>query len=336
MPPEVSVIIPVYNVAPYLRPCLESVLGQTFADLEVICVDDGSSDGSTDILAEYAGKDARLRVLAQEHGGEARARNKALALARGRYISFVDGDDLLNRDALEKSLPHFTEEVDYVCFRARVFGEAGLTAKEREKRYRDPPFGGLVEVDGAIVRKTNVHLWNKIYRREVIERNGVRFPDGRSYDDFVFTLAYLLVSRRAWYLQERLYSYRQRPDSIMSQTRLSSFRRVADHLAVVKALGNFMKARGLLSGRESLLAEYFVKHFHAACQYAPAESREAMYALALQGLKELEADFPDKDALFQTLLRVMETNWRKLDQIVASPWHRVGRKLGLVKQLKDI
>jgi glycosyltransferase involved in cell wall biosynthesis len=336
MPPEVSVIIPVYNVAPYLRPCLESVLGQTFADLEVICVDDGSSDGSSAILADYAEKDARLKVLAQEHGGQARARNKGLSLAQGRYISFVDSDDFLERDAYEKSLPHFAEDVEYVCFRAKVFGEAGLTAKEHGKRYHNPPFRGLVEVDESVIRKTNVHLWNKVFRRDVIERNGVAFPDGLSHDDFAFTLAYLLVSRRGWYLDECLYNYRQRPDSIMEQTRLSSFRLVTDHLAVVRELCRFMKAHELLSGRESFWAEYFVRHFHLTCRYAPEGSREEMYDLAGRCLKEVEADFSDKDALFQALLRAMETNWRKLDQIVASRWHRVGRKLGLVKQLKDM
>jgi glycosyltransferase involved in cell wall biosynthesis len=337
MPPEVSVIIPVYNVAPYLRPCLESVLGQTFADLEVICVDDDSSDASPDILADYAGKDSRLRVLAQEHGGQARARTKALALAQGRYISFVDSDDLLNREAYEKSLPHFTDDVDYVCFRIKVFGEAGLTAKERGKRYRDPPFQGLVDVDEAVIRQTNVQVWNKIYRRKVIERNGVAFPDGLIYEDFVFTLAYLLVSRRAWYLEDRLYNYRQRPDSTMGRTYLSSCSRVTEHLAVVRELFKFMKAHELLSGRESFLAEYFVRHFHLTCQYAPAESREEMYALAGQCLKELlEADLQGQNAVLQALLRDMEKNRRKLKQIVASRWHRVGRKLGLVKLLKDM
>jgi hypothetical protein len=97
-----------------------------------------------------------------------------------------------------------------------------------------------------------------------------------------------------------------------------------------------MKARELLSGRESFLAEYFVRHFHLTCQYAPAESREAMYDLAGQCLEELETDFPDKKALFQALLRDTEKNRRKLNQLVASPWHRVGRKLGLVKLLKDM
>jgi glycosyltransferase involved in cell wall biosynthesis len=336
MPPEVSVIIPVYNVAPYLRPCLESVLGQTFADLEVICVDDGSSDGSPDILAGYAEKDSRLKVLAQEHGGQARARNKALSLAQGRYISFVDGDDLLHREAYEKSLPHFTDDVDYVCFRIRVFGEAGLTAKEHGKRYRDPPFQGLVDVDEAVIRETNIHLCNKIYRREAIEQNGVSFPDGLIYEDFVFTLAYLLVSRRGWYLPDQLYSYRQRPDSTMGQTYLSSFSRVTDHLAVVMALGDFMKTHELLSGRESFLAEYFVRHFHLTCQYVPTENREEIYEMAGHGLKELVSACQDKDAVFQTLLRDMEKNRRRVNRIVASRWHRVGRKLGLVKQLKDM
>jgi glycosyltransferase involved in cell wall biosynthesis len=337
MPPEVSVIIPVYNVAPYLRPCLESVLGQTFSDLEVICVDDGSSDGSAAILAGYAEKDARLKVLAQEHGGQARARNKALSLAQGRYISFVDGDDLLERDAWDQSRPHVLADVEYVCCRAEVFDEDGLTAQERGKWYGNSPFQGLVEVDEAVIRKTNIHLWNKIYRRDVIERNGVAFPDGLIFEDFFFTRAYLLVSRRGWYLDESLYNYRKRPDSTMGQARrLFSSCRATEHLAVVQELFKFMKAHELLSGRESFLAEYFVQYFHLTCRYTPAENLEGIYDLAGQYLKELEAEFSGKNAVSQALLRDAETYRRKLDRIVASRWHRVGRKLGLVKLLKDI
>jgi hypothetical protein len=122
----------------------------------------------------------------------------------------------------------------------------------------------------------------------------------------------------------------------MGQTRLASFNRVVEHLAVMRELLKFMKTRQLLSGRESFLAESFVQCFRFTCQYAPAESREEMYDMAGQYLEELEADFPAKKALFQALLRDTEKNLRRLNKIVASRWHRLGRKLGLVKRLKDM
>jgi glycosyltransferase involved in cell wall biosynthesis len=334
--PEVSIIIPVYNVAPYLAECLGSVLGQSFTDLEVICVDDGSSDNSPGILADYARKDSRLKVVAQEHGGPSRARNKALALARGCYIGFVDGDDFLDLKTIEKSLAHFTGGVDYVCFRAKIFREAGLSTSKRRSSYFDPPFLGAVALDEAVIRTTNVHVWNKVFRREVIERNRILFPDGLFYQDFTFTTAYLLVSRQAFYMEERLYTYRLRPDSTMARTRRSSFEHASDHIAVVMRLFSFMKERRILAGHETLLADYLVKYFNLAWQYASAENLEAIYDLAGRCLKELDADFQNKNAVWRALFRDNTEKKRKLNQITASRWHRVGRTLGLVKRLRDM
>jgi glycosyltransferase involved in cell wall biosynthesis len=270
-----------------------------------------------------------LRLFTQEHGGQARARNLALTKATGEYVAFVDGDDFLNLEALEIALLHFTGEVDYVCFRARVFREFGMLTKAWKTGYFDPPFLGLVDgIDEAVIRGTNVHIWNKIYRREVIDRHRVLFPDGLLYEDFTFNLAYLLVSRQAFYLNERLYNYRQRPNSTMSQTRLSSFDRAADHLSVVMELFKFMRDRGLLVGRESFLADYFVKYFRLTCRYAPAEKREEIFLLAGQRLQELEASFHDKSAVFMALLRGLMEDKRKINQIIISFLLRLRRKLG--------
>ena len=99
--PKVSVIIPVYNVEKYLRECLDSVINQTLKDIEIICVDDGSSDGSLKILEEYAQKDNRIKVLKQEHGGVSCARNLALGGAAGEYMLCLDSDDYLELNTLE-------------------------------------------------------------------------------------------------------------------------------------------------------------------------------------------------------------------------------------------
>ena len=103
--PFFSIIIPAYNVAPYLRECLNSVLAQTFTDWEAICVDDGSTDGSGTILDEYAAKDSRFRVFHQSNAGVSAARNKALDEAHGEWFLFLDGDDILRFDRLELFVP---------------------------------------------------------------------------------------------------------------------------------------------------------------------------------------------------------------------------------------
>ena len=112
MTPFFSIIIPVYNVAPYLRECLDSVLAQTFTDWEAICVDDGSTDGSGAILDEYAARDSRFRVIHQTNAGVSVARNVALEVVKGEWFSFLDGDDLLCKDALSTFEPYTNKKRD--------------------------------------------------------------------------------------------------------------------------------------------------------------------------------------------------------------------------------
>ena len=112
--PLVSVIVPVYNTAPWLRRCLDSICAQIYRNLEILCVNDGSTDNSAEILAEYAAKDARIKVIEQQNAGVSAARNKATAMALGEWVSYVDSDDWLEPDILEKVVALIEPEVDVV------------------------------------------------------------------------------------------------------------------------------------------------------------------------------------------------------------------------------
>ena len=115
--PKVSVIIPVYNSSEYIRHCLDSLLSQTLEDIEILCVDDGSTDDSLSILEEYSRKDERVRVLTQENAGAGAARNHGLREARGKYLSFLDSDDYFEPDMLEKARKYIIHyKADFVVF----------------------------------------------------------------------------------------------------------------------------------------------------------------------------------------------------------------------------
>ena len=103
MEPKVSVILPVYNVGKYLRQCMDSIVGQTLQEIEVICIDDGSADDSPQILQAYAKKDPRIKVVCQQNQGAGAARNRGLSMARGEYLSFLDSDDFFETNMLEKA-----------------------------------------------------------------------------------------------------------------------------------------------------------------------------------------------------------------------------------------
>lgn len=139
--PKVSVIIPVYNVEKYLRECLDSVINQTLSDIEIICINDGSTDNSLGILKEYAEKDSRIKIITQENQGQGVARNNAIEAAQGEYLVFVDPDDFLDSEALEVINKSFSDSaVDIIQFDYLVCSEDGANNrqrvfKKRAKRY---------------------------------------------------------------------------------------------------------------------------------------------------------------------------------------------------------
>ena len=117
---KVSVIIPVYNVEPYLKQCMDSVVGQTLKDIEIICVDDGSTDGSLDILKEYATEDSRIQIIEQKNAGAGAARNNGMRHATGKYLSFLDSDDFFEPRMLEKAYDLAEkDQADFVSIQIR-------------------------------------------------------------------------------------------------------------------------------------------------------------------------------------------------------------------------
>ncbi|MBR5160328.1 MAG: glycosyltransferase family 2 protein, partial [Thermoguttaceae bacterium] len=130
--PAISVIIPVYNVEPYLRECLDSVVNQTFRDIEIICVNDGSTDGSPAILEEYAAKDSRIIIIHQQNGGLSAARNSGMNAAKGDFILFVDSDDYIKQNTLEitynAAIESGAEMVMFCIYNDKNFAPAAIKA----------------------------------------------------------------------------------------------------------------------------------------------------------------------------------------------------------------
>ena len=171
--PYFSIIIPVYNVAPYLRECLDSVLKQTFTDWEAICVDDGSTDGSGAILDEYAAKDKRFRVIHQANAGVSAARNAALDVVIGEYICFVDADDVVNNNFLDVFRMMMKEHPEEKLFRIqyRHFEDNNwISSEEMEYKFQRIDISKSVEMRDFY----DYLLWCYAFRKELF--NGIRFP----------------------------------------------------------------------------------------------------------------------------------------------------------------
>lgn len=221
---KVSVIIPVFNVAPYLNECIDSVLAQTLQDFEVICVDDGSTDGSREVLESYAEKDSRLRVITTDHQGAGAARNRALQEASGVYLSILDADDLFDRTMLKKAVARAEEDMaDVVIYRherldhktGRRFRLSHMSAPERFPSKRVFSCDDLrLHTDTNWFMSVYGWTWDKLFRRDYVLGLEVRFQTTPVFNDMYFTYAVLSEARRISYMPDFLMCQRvNRPDA---------------------------------------------------------------------------------------------------------------------------
>lgn len=203
----VSIIVPIYKVEPYLKRCVESLRKQSYENIEIILVDDGSPDSCPVICDEYAKQDSRIRVIHQENGGLSAARNAGIEAARGEYLSFVDSDDYVAEDFIE-SLYELLQESGAViaqCRFAYVHGEELSSEKNRNWTiYRGE---SLMEQLYAKEEWATyfVVAWNKLYRREVFQE--IRYPVGRIHEDEATTYQLFHIGKRLAFLDRALYGY---------------------------------------------------------------------------------------------------------------------------------
>lgn len=226
--PKVSVIIPVYNAEEYLRECLDSVLGQSLRDIEVVCVDDGSTDASPDILSDCASRDARLRVIRGEHAGAYKARARAFAEIAGEFVHFMDADDVLVDGALAECCELAEgENLDHLVFTAENFVSGAMTPRLAELKgvydryYRlDDAVCGKVLPGRALMAELVKHGCFfegpplRLLRAAPLKMAGVPVPEALYHGDSYWTPVSLYLSKRAMAINRQLYRRRLREGSI--------------------------------------------------------------------------------------------------------------------------
>lgn len=224
---KISVIIPAYNVEQYVAECLESVLSQSLTSIEVICINDGSSDATLDILNEYKERDNRVVVLTQENKGVSASRNRGIASAQGEYLYFIDADDMLKENALEILYRNVKEkELDVLYFDSDVFFMSDRLREDmklyldyyvRKGDYCAVTTGKRLFVSMQVNGEYRVSPCLKIMNREYCLRTGLHFHEGVLFEDNAFELACILNATRVCHLKEQLYLRRMREDSTVTQ-----------------------------------------------------------------------------------------------------------------------
>lgn len=236
--PLISVIIPVYNVEKHLEKCLKSVINQTFRDMEIICVNDGSTDNCAKILDKYAAKDSRITVITQKNQGLSVARNTGLSKATAEYIAYVDSDDFVHPEFLQKLYALSQEyKADIVgCDFAKIYSNEGLPDIQGVK-----PKEYIPALPVLLHRKNFIHfnVWNKLYTRRVIQ--DIDFVPGIYFEDWVYNSCVFAGAKSFVWLGEKLYGYRISDNSIMRS--VFNRKKLDDYVSGIHAVRKFYKEK---------------------------------------------------------------------------------------------
>ncbi|MCR5670834.1 MAG: glycosyltransferase [Butyrivibrio sp.] len=287
--PLISVIVPVYNVEPYLMECLDSILGQSFSSFELIIVDDGSTDGSPMICDTYKNTDERIKVIHKENGGLSSARNAGLDIALGEYVCFIDSDDRIAPDFLEKLLDRINEKAADIAFCdvdfSRMKGACekdvdvlNLTSKNAREWLYDHNSREYVLM---------VITCNKLFRRALFE--DLRYPEGRLHEDEFMIWPLLNRAKRIVYISEKLYLYRDNEAGITSGSNRLNVR----HLDVIDAYEE--RIRGAMEeGDRAFACKSFktalykmARLYKEADEEKGSDQRSAMLRASMKRYKEL-------------------------------------------------
>ena len=241
--PLISVIMPVYNVEKFLPDCLESLLNQTYRDIEIICVNDGSSDNSPEVLNAYAQKDKRIVVINKVNGGAASARNLGLSKAQGEYVFFMDSDDRMSPECLQSLVDELRQnKVDMACLNdiCSFYSNGRIEKQQMLVSFST----GVHEISDKLIQMLWVVPWGKLYYRQTLLDWKLKFPEGYIYEDEFFHHALLPHMKKIVVSSRGTYFYRQWENSVMSSKKLRSGR---DNLYIFQKIYEYFEQEGWLN-----------------------------------------------------------------------------------------
>lgn len=214
MSPKISIIVPVYNVEQYLERCLDSLINQTLDDIEIICINDGSTDNSLQILENFKQKDNRIKIITQENAGLSQTRNNGIKIATGEYIGFVDSDDWVSLDFYENL---YNAATKYNC----DFATTNITKVKGERHKKFLTFSN-VQIASDYLDKLVLfkcpdfnYVWNKIYKTSELKKYNLEFMKGLAFEDIVFSPQALYYLKKGVTVPNSQYYYFNRKGSIM-------------------------------------------------------------------------------------------------------------------------
>lgn len=255
---KVSIIVPIYNKEKYIKNCIESIINQTYKDIEIILINDGSTDNSRNIIEEYAIIDDRIKVINTENKGAGSARNKGLEVSTGDYISFIDADDIIVLDYIESMSNAITENnADMVecCFKRIKYSEELINQNKKHEFYEISNIDKLMLLYGENEESyvNSVIMPNKIFKKELFDT--VKYPVDRLIDDEFITYKLISKSKKIMATDDVMYGYVQSESSVMRKD--FKAKRVYDTLDAYDEIYGYFKKINNLELEKLILRRYF-------------------------------------------------------------------------------
>lgn len=214
----VSIIVPVYNIEAYIEKCLQSILSQTYQNIEIIIIDDGSTDGSGKICDDFQKIDSRIKVYHRDNFGLSATRNFGIKKSKGNLIAFIDGDDSVEPEYIERLVTSLRDDIDIV-----VCGYSEITSQNQKKTIMPQKqiLSGIAATTQLLVGQDNIDIvaWNKLYRKTLFTTNNISYPEGDIFEDTLTTYKIYSCSKKIAYNNYPLYNYYRRANSITNKAK---------------------------------------------------------------------------------------------------------------------
>ena len=331
--PVVSVIIPVYNGEKYLKECLDSVIRQSFSHWEMICINDGSTDGSLRILEDFARMDDRIRVLSQDNQGQSAARNAGMRCALGAYILFLDCDDRLMPDALERLTERAAEDqLDILYFDGETFFNDGLDTEEKFAGYRQV-YHAKITISGTLTGTEmfrtlyesgsyRVSVCMQLFRRTFLQETGMTFYPGILYEDNLFTMKTMTQAKRTGYCHQTFYMRRIRPNSIVTQSK--DYRHLRSYVIAYTQIAAY--------AMDAKLPAEVMPGVRAQLRSLMAHAVDVFSSLDPQQREKITRTYPESSLILETV-----TVWEKAAQGgAAQPTRPTGIRKAITGKLQKL
>ena len=300
--PKISVIVPIYNTAKYLEQCLKSLCLQTYKNLEIICVNDGSTDNSLEILKKYSDMDKRIVIINQENQGQSAARNAGQNAATGEWVTFVDSDDWLNIEAYEEFYKAYQKDNSFEIF---MFNAASYPDGATEENIVLKPFYSIENWGGknnTIVNyddcqnplEGNLAVYNKIFRKDFVQKYDLKFPVGKNFEDKIYWMRAVLNAKSIYIIDRILYYYRLQASSVTHNAGRKNLN-IFPTLAQIR--DEMIKTKHWEESKYAML-QYKFRQYAWFFLSMPSDIRNEFYESAVNDLKQdIEANKYRKDVV---------------------------------------